>query len=167
MMARTFRYWSLVFLLGFGLSASALDIPKELWGKWRITRILPAKTISCWGNKEAKQLLGTEIDYGAHLLRWQTTKASHVDSEMREVAAEQFETENSSQSANGSQVNLRQLGIRAIKVQQVLIKHDDAKVTGTTTELPGDDVLIKRKNTIVFSVCNVYFEARRISAASR
>jgi len=165
-MAGTFRYWSLLFLLGVGLSASARDIPKELWGKWRITRILPVQTISCWGDKEAKPLLGSEIEYGAKLLRWRTTQASHVDSEMREITAEQFETQNSSPSASGSQVNFRQLGIRALKVQEVVIKHDDAQITGATSEIPGDNVLIKRKNAIVFSVCNVYFEAKRISTAS-
>jgi hypothetical protein len=166
-MARTLRHWWLLLLLGVGLSASARDIPKELWGKWRIARILPAQTVSCWGDKEEKAILGMEIEYRAQLLRWQTIEANHVDAEMREVTAEQFETQNSSPSASGSQVNFRQLGIRAASVRQVLIEHDDVQITGATTEVPGDDVLIKRKNVIVLSVCNVYFEAKRISTASR
>lgn len=166
-MTWTFRHWSLLLLFGVGLSASAQDIPKGLWGRWRITRILPTQTISCWSDKEAKPLLGTEIDYGARLLRWQTTEASHIDSEVRDVTAEQFEIQNSSPSGNGSQVDFRQLGIRASKVRQVLINHDDANITGATTGIPGDNVLVKGKNTIVLSVCNVYFEAERISIALR
>lgn len=166
-MTGTFRHWPLPLLLVVGLSASARDIPKELWGKWRVTRILPTETISCWSDNEAKPLLGTEIEYAAHLLRWQAVKASRLDAEIREVTAEQFETQNSSPSASGSQVNFRQLGIRMMKVRQILINHDDARITGATTEIPGDDVLIKGKNTIVFPVCNVYFEAKRISTASR
>ena len=166
-MTGTFRHWPLPLLLVVSLSASARDIPKELWGKWRVTRILPTKTISCWSDKEAKLLLGTEIEFAAHLLRWQTTEASHIDTEVREVTAEQFEAQNSSPSASGSQVNFRQLGIRVTEVRQILINHDDAKITGATTEIPGDDVLIKGKNTIVFPVCNVYFEAKRISTTSR
>lgn len=165
-MAGIFRHWSLPLLLGVALSASAREIPKELWGKWRITRIVPSQTISCWSDKEAKPLVGTEIEYAAHRLRWQTVEASHADAEMREVTAAQFETQNSSPSASGSQVNFRLLGIPAMKVRQVLINHDDAGITGATTEIPGDSVLIKRKNTIVFSVCNIYFEAKRISTAS-
>jgi hypothetical protein len=42
---------------------------------------------------------------------------------------------------------------------------------GTTSELPaepseipGDIVLLKSHNTIIFSICNVYFEAKRLIA---
>ncbi|MGA7289712.1 MAG: hypothetical protein WBX02_16535, partial [Terriglobales bacterium] len=42
---------------------SAQNIPQELVGKWIVQRELPARTISCWGEKEAKAILGTEIEY--------------------------------------------------------------------------------------------------------
>ena len=44
--------------------------------------------------------------------------------------------------------------------------HEPANITGATIEIPGDDVLIKDKNTIIFSVCNVYYEARRRPVSS-
>jgi hypothetical protein len=59
------------------------------------------------------------------------------------VSAEQFETDNSSPSANGSQVSFRQLGIRTPTVKQVTINHPPAELTGATTEIPGDVVLRK------------------------
>jgi hypothetical protein len=33
--------------------------------------------------------------------------------------------------------------------------------------IPGDVVLLKDGNTIIFSLCNVYFEAERVIAPSR
>jgi hypothetical protein len=62
---------------------------------------------------------------------------------------------------NGSQVSFRQLGMKVLETKQVSINHAPAKITGATTEIPGDDVLLKNRNAIVFSVCNVYFEAKK------
>ena len=56
-----------------------------------------------------------------------------------------------------SQVSFRTLGIRSAKVKQVQLGHPPADITGATTEIPGDKVLLKNKNKIVFSVCNVFF----------
>jgi hypothetical protein len=44
----------------------------------------------------------------------------------------------------------------------VSIEHPPAEITRATTEIPGDLLLLKNRNTIVFSVCNVYFEAKRL-----
>jgi hypothetical protein len=46
----------------------------------------------------------------------------------------------------------------------VTIHHPDAAITGATTEIPGDEVLLKSTNQIIFAVCNVYFEATRLPA---
>ena len=43
------------------------------------------------------------------------------------------------------------------------ISHQPAEITKTTTEIPGDEVLLKNNDTIVFSVCSLYFEAKRLS----
>jgi hypothetical protein len=63
---------------------------------------------------------------------------------------------------NGSQVSFRQLGISASETKQVSIEHPPAEITKATTEIPGDLLLLKNRNTIIFSVCNVYFEAKRL-----
>ena len=78
------------------------------------------------------------------------------------VSGEQFERENSSPSVNVSQVSFRQLGISASETKQVSIEHPPAEITKATTEIPGDLLLLKNRNTIIFSVCNVYFEAKRL-----
>lgn len=80
---------------------------------------------------------------------------------VRVITAEQYEREYSSPSVNGTQVSFRQLGISAPEVKQVTVDHAPADITTATTEIPGDVVLLKNRNTIIFSVCNVYFEAER------
>lgn len=142
--------------------ASSQKIPAELWGKWRVTRYVPTSTVSCWGEKEARAILGTTITYGAELFQWKKTTVPNPTATVRVVTAEQFHDENSGGGANDSQVDFRQLGIKAATAAQVEIQHPEANLTGVTAEIPGDAVLIKSKNTIVFSVCNVYFEARRV-----
>ncbi len=88
----------------------------------------------------------------------------HPTANVSVVTAKQFHDDNSGQGANSSQVTFGQLGIKAATANQVAINHP-----GTTSELPvepseipGDVVLLKSHNTIVFSVCNVYFEAKRL-----
>jgi hypothetical protein len=78
------------------------------------------------------------------------------------VTADQFSLENSSPSSNGSQVSFHQLGIVAAKALEISIHHEPANITKATVEIPGDSVLVKNSNTIIFSVCNTYFEATRI-----
>ncbi len=152
-------FCSLILLAGSMLAAQ--DIPQELVGKWVVQRELPTRTISCWGEKEAKAIIGTEIEYTVDSFRWKHTVVKHPTVTVAVVSAEQFQHESSSPSVNGSQVSFRQLGIDAPEMKQVSINHAPAEIAGATTEIPGDDVLLKNPNAIVFSVCNVYFEAKR------
>ena len=141
---------------------SAQNIPQELVGKWLIKRDLPTRTICGWGEKETHAILGTEIEYTADSFRWKDIVVKNPTVELTVVTAEQFQRDNSSPSVKGSQVSFRQLGINTVKVKQVGINHEPAKITGATTEIPGDVVLLKDRSTIIFSVCNVYFEAKRL-----
>ena len=152
-------HWLLV-LLASGVATA--QMPQELVGKWVIQRQLPTRTISCWGEDDAKGIIGSEIEYTSDSFRWKNTVVKHPTVEAREVTAEQFERENSSPSVNGSQVSFRQLGINAPEAKQVSINHPPAEITKATTEIPGDEVLLKNHNTIVFSACNLYFEAKRL-----
>ena len=156
----------MALLLSVLKANAAQTIPKELWGTWVVRREVPTTTISCWGEKEAKTLIGTEIKYSATLFRWNKVATRNPDAKIETISADQFHDQNSGGSSSGSQVNLRQLGIKTDKVKQVIIQHPDRNITGATSEIPGDSVLIKDKNTIIFSVCQVYFEAKRsVSAA--
>ncbi len=58
-------------------ATGAQDIPTVLQGKWIVSRIIPTRTITCWDQKQAEKLIGTEIDYTADSLRWKDLLASH------------------------------------------------------------------------------------------
>ena len=160
--------FDMVRLIGFFLFlmstiVMAQNIPQELVGKWIVQREIPTRTISCWGKKEAKAIIGTEIAYTTDFFRWKRLVIEHPAVEVAVVSAEQFQTDNSSPSANGSQISFTQLGITIPRAKQVTIKHPPAKVTDATTEIPGDIVLLKNHDALVFSVSNIYFEAKRLA----
>ena len=142
-------------------SLCAQGIPEELRGRWRITRTLPTRAISCWGDKEAKALLFTEIEYTSASFRWNRTTVKDFKVAKRIVTSQQYHDENSGQGSNSSVVTFQQLGIKAAKAVLISIEHNAAQINRATTEIAGDEVLLKDKNTIVFSVCSVYFEAKR------
>jgi hypothetical protein len=155
----------IVILATFAGCCVAQAIPSELWGVWVVRRELSTSRISCWGEAEARAILGTKIEYSADSFRWEDRVARHPTVKVVVVTAKQFHDENSGQSVNSSQVTFRQLGIKAATATQISINHP-----GTTsglptepTEMPGDDVLIKDDHSIIFSMCNLYFEAERVA----
>jgi len=157
----TGRLRIIFFLAGVIPFLNAQEIPQVLQGRWRVARIIPTSTISCWGYAEARTLIGTEIDYQANAFRWKDFSASHPGVAASTLSAEQFHQEYSGRGAADSQVSFAELGIRGPTILRITLTHPDANITGATVEIPGDEVFIKNRNTIVFSVCNVYFEAHR------
>jgi len=149
------------------VTAQTQTIPKEIWGKWVVTRELPARTISCWGEKEAKALLGTEIEYSRELFRWKNIVTNHPVAKTEIVTAAQFHDDNSGHGRDSSQVTFAEIGITAKEARQIWIQHPPANITGATIEIPGDSVLIKDKDSVVFSVCGLYFEAERANVPSQ
>ncbi len=141
---------------------TAQGIPTQLYGKWIVRRILPTATIMCWGDRDAKSVVGTQIEYSDKVFRWKNITVANPKAETRVVTARQFHDENSGMGSKSSQVTFQQLGIKAEQATQVNINHDPVEITKATTEIPGDQVLLKDPDTIVFSTCNVYFEASRI-----
>lgn len=150
-----------VLFLGLLRTSAAQTIPKQLWGTWVVRRELPTTAVSCWDEKAASALIGTEIEYSKMMFRWNKVVTKNPDAKTTTITADQFHDENSGGSSSGSQVTFQQLGIKIDKVAQVVVQHPDANITEATTEIPGDTILIKDKNTIIFSVCAVYFEATR------
>jgi len=142
-------------------------IPRELWGKWVVVRELDTRTISCWGDRQAKRIIGTTIDYSPHTLSWRSLHTRADGAKVRTITANEFHDENSGGSVSGSQIDFQQLGIKGATITQITIQHPDESVTRTTSEFPGDEVLVKTPDTLVFSLCNVYFEAKRVVAHSR
>ena len=145
-------------------TAQGQTVPEQIWGKWVVNRKIPTTTISCWDEAEAKTLLGTQIEYSSEVFRWKDVVTAHPTAEAKMVNAEQFHDDNSGKGSNSSQITFRQLGITAKQVMLISIHHPPAQIAGGTIEIPGDEVLMKNKDTIIFAVCNVYFEAKRVSA---
>jgi hypothetical protein len=154
-------FFLLIVFLGLAIPVPAQTLPKELWGTWVVHREVPTTTISCWGDKESKKLVGTEIEYSAQLFRWNKIVTKNPTAVTTTLTAQRFHDANSGGGANSSQVTFAQLGIKEEKAVQVVIRHLPASIASATNEIPGDTVLLKDKDTIIFSVCNVYFEAKR------
>jgi hypothetical protein len=131
------------------------EIPAQLQGDWVVTRLLSTRTISCWGNRDAKKLLKTSIHYGTDSFRWKDHRAPDTEVAIRSITAFQFRVEYSGGGAADSQIDFSELGIRAPSATIVTLSHPDANITGGTTEIPGDWALLKSSDTIVISVCNL------------
>ncbi len=141
-------------------TVSAEPLPGRLGGVWRITRVLPTTNIACWGKEQAKPLLGSTLIYRDDSLRWRGGSVPLQDITTRTVTDADFRRENSGDKP----ASLAQLGIRSHAVLEVDLQHEDADITGATTEVPGDSVLLAGPNRIVVSACGVYFEATRTAA---
>src|SRR5258708_8283423 len=81
-------------------TARAPKVPTEIWGTWKIVRTLPTRTISCWGDKEAKSIIGTEIEYTPTSFRWKRFTIRDPKVTERVVSPEQYPAENSGQGSN-------------------------------------------------------------------
>jgi hypothetical protein len=137
------------------------SMPEAIVGTWTVSREIPTKTVSCWSKEDTRKLLRTELQYSDKLFRWDKITIENPVAEVRTVTAEQFHDENSGAGPHGSEINLQELGINSDSVTEIAIKHSPGHVFTETSEIPGDDVIVKDPATIVFSVCNVYFEAKR------
>ncbi len=144
---------------------SAEPLPARLRGSWRITRILPTHNVGCWGQQQAAKLVGTTLTYSDHSMHWYGGAVPLQGIVTREISADQFYKENS--GSGGYDVDFKMLGIRAESITEVDLQHEDADITGATTEVPGDAVLLAGTNRIVFSVCQVYYEAVRSTTPIR
>lgn len=151
------------FLMLVTLSSAliAQEIPQQLRGEWVISRVVPTSTISCWGQKEANRLIGTTVEYKSDSFRWKNVTTPHPTVTTSVMNADQFEREYSGGGAADSRVTFRELDIQAPQATIIELGHPEANITGGTIEIPGDWALIKNNNTILLSVCNVYFEAHR------
>ncbi len=140
------------------------SMPRELAGAWRITRVLPARPpAACWTEKEAKPLVGSELRYSAHAMRWKGGSVPLLGITTRSVDAADLAQED---PRGDKTLSLADLGFSTRHVLEVNLQHDDADITGATTEVPGDSVLIATPGRLVLSACGLYLEARRIATAT-
>lgn len=139
------------------------SMPETIVGTWIVSREIPTKTASCWSKEDTRKLLRTELQYSDKVFRWDKTTIENPMVEVRTVTAQEFHDENSGAGPHGAEITLQELGINSDSVTEIAIKHSPGHVFTETSEVPGDDVIVKDPATIVFSVCNVYFEAKRVS----
>jgi hypothetical protein len=137
-------------------------IPQELLGKWIIRKVLPTNMTSCLDGKQAQSLVGTEIEYRSDSFRWKTTNVQSSGCSTNMIGAQEFAQDI---SGNASHIDFSQLGIAASAIKQITIDHPDVKIAelslNGSAAVPGESVLVEGPNTIIFAVCNTYFEARR------
>src|SRR5689334_22371060 len=125
---------SVVFFVSVTLPLQIGRIPDELWGKWVISPVVPTRTIACWGDPEARALLGTELEYSPDSFRWKNVITPHASASRRIMTAQAFHDEVSGHSH--SQVDFQQLGIHAKQIVQISIKHPPAEITRSSVEIP-------------------------------
>lgn len=147
----------------FTMSASFSEpLPARLAGAWRITRLLPSgNSEACWSEQQAQPLVGTILVYSGSSLRWRGGAVPLEGIVTRTVTAEDFRREN---ATLGTPPDWASLGIHAPSVLEVDLQHADADVTGATTEVPGDSVLLVAPGRIIVSACGRYFEAKKTGA---
>ena len=162
---RTVGVWASCGLAVAGMLATrawAQDpIPGQVRGSWKIVRMLPTKNEGCWDG--AKSLVGTTLTYRTNLMRWQGGEVPLTGVVTRTVTADDFQQE--TEQSWGTPLKLSELKIMSPKVTEVDLQHEDADVTGATTEIPGDSVMLVGRNTIVVSACGTFFEATRMGGS--
>ena len=158
------RFLTVAALAAFTFAGSlpAEPLPVRLQGTWHIARVLQTGNTACWGPEQAAPLLGSTLTYRGDSLRWRGGSVALEEVTTRTVTAAQFSRENG--GAEGS-ASFAQLGIHTPSVTEVDLQHEDMDITGATTEVPGDSVLLAGPNRIVVSACGVYFEATRAGVA--
>ena len=134
-------------------------LPSQLAGTWRITRALPTQNTGCW--ESAASLVGTTLTYRPASMRWHGGEVQLNGVVTRTLTSSVFEKETA--SAWGLPLRLTDLNIQSPHVLEIDLQHEDADITGSTTEVPGDSVLLVGRNTIVVSACGSFFQATRIS----
>jgi hypothetical protein len=147
----------------FVATLSAEPLPSRLQGSWRIVRVLPTGNTPCWAPEQAQPLVGSTLSYSQNALRWKGGSVPLLDINTRTVTADEFMKEN---GGGAGAARFTQLGIRSSSVLEVDFQHEDMDITGSTTEVPGDSVLLAGPNRIVVSACGVFFEATRSAGIS-
>ena len=149
--------WILVAAGGFAVAmpSSGQLMPPAIAGSWRIVKILPTHNPTCWDQDRAKMLVGTTLRYREGAMNWQGGDVMIPEALSRSLSRRRFQEE--------YKVDLAELGIRTDQVTEIDLQHEDADITGATTEVPGDTVVVAGPGRIVVSACGVFYEAVRSS----
>ena len=132
-------------------------MPALILGSWRIVKILPTHNPQCWDQEQAKSLVGTVLKYRQGVMTWKGGDIDVPEALSRTLSRRKFNDE--------YKVDLPELGIRTDNVTEIDLQHEDADITGATTEAPGDTVVLAGSGhipeRIIVSACGVFYEAVR------
>ena len=138
----------------------AQAMPASIVGTWRIVKLLPTHNPQCWDSDHAKSLVGSTLKYHQGSMTWQGGEVETPEALSRTLSRRKFQDE--------YKVDLSELGIHAEQVTEIDLQHEDADITGATTEVPGDTIVLTGPGRIVVSACGVFYEAVRAArTASR
>ena len=138
---------------GLGM-ARGQAMPAALAGSWRIAKVMATDRKACWDETRAKELVGSRLVYGQGQMTWKGGTVAVPEALTRTLSRRKYEEQ--------YKVDLGELGIAAATVVEIDLQHEDADVTGYTTEVPGDTVLLAGPGRIVVSACGVYYAAVRV-----
>jgi hypothetical protein len=139
-------------------ATTAEALPSQLRGSWRITRILKTTNSTCWSTERAQPLVGSTLTYDDKKLHWQGGDVPLLGITTRTVTDDDLRRE---ESGNSNPLSFAELEIHSPVITEVDFQHEDADITGASTEVPGDSVLLAAPNRIIVSACGVYMEATR------
>ena len=134
-----------------GNQARGQAMPPAVVGTWRIVKVLPTHNPACWDEERAKSLVGSALRYRQGAMVWQGGEVEIPEALTRTLSRRKFQDE--------YKVDLAELGIKADTVTEIDLQHEDADITGATTEVPGDTVVLAGPGRIVVSACGVFYEA--------
>jgi hypothetical protein len=137
--------------------AAIEPLPVRLEGSWRITRVLPTTNDACWPKERAATLVGSTLVYHATSMSWKEGAVPVDAITSRTVTDAEFRKE----SSGSKPATFAQLGITTRSVTEVNMQHEDQDITGSSTEVPGDSILLAGPRRIVVSACGVYMEATK------
>jgi hypothetical protein len=155
-LSRLLMQGSLTSALFLG-AARAQSMPASISGKWRFVKMLPTRNPQCWDEERAKTLIGTTLTYAPKIMFWQGGSEPITEVLTRTLSRRKFQDE--------YKVDLPELGTAAASVEEIDLQHEDADVTGASTEVPGDTIVLAGPGRIVVSACGVFYSAVRIAAA--
>lgn len=141
--------------IGAGFShATAQAMPSSISGIWKIVKVIPTHNTACWDADRARTLVGSTPHYQQKALTWQGGRVAIIEALNRKLSDREFQQD--------YRVSLTELGIHAPGAQQIHLQHEAANVTGTTTEVPGDTILLAGPGRIIVSACGVFYSAVRV-----
>ncbi len=129
--------------------AALAQMPKELGGCWQTTKALQTSNVRSLTPVEANTFLGRKLLFSPALARSGGTSLQSPQYYVRKVAAADF--------ADAFGIAFRDIGI----LEKSAVEIDIYREKNQLTEFPGNLVLIKNSQSILWNWRGVFFEASR------